>query len=96
MNDFPDLEIKELSAQNVATLREIYTVHGAVFDHLHEDFILYSPGNNKIAGVYVGAEGMKKHFDLMDSMTENTLVHNLQGTFLADEEWGNGRSSTHS
>ncbi|MCJ2188444.1 nuclear transport factor 2 family protein [Novosphingobium beihaiensis] len=69
-------------------LKGVYANPETVFSKLHPDFMLYSPGQNLIAGVFHGAEGMKAHFEQMDAMTSNTLTHNLTGTYLADGGWG--------
>lgn len=73
---------------NLELLKHVYNNPETVFDHLHPDFVLYSPGQSRIAGVFLGVEGMREHFELMDSMTGNTLKHNLTGTYLADDDWG--------
>ena len=69
-------------------LRDIYETSGNVYKYLHDDFVLYSPGASLIAGTFHGADGMREHFALMKGLTNDTLHHALQGTYLADEKWG--------
>lgn len=73
---------------NVELLKGVYANPETVFACLHPEFVLYSPGQNRIAGIFHGAEGMRRHFEQMDEMTDHTLKHNLTGTYLADENWG--------
>lgn len=78
----------DAGAAKVELLKAIYAEPAIVFDHLHPDFTLHSPGSSPIAGTFKGAEGMKAHFAHMDGLTGDTLKHDLTGTFLADENFG--------
>lgn len=68
-------------------LKTIYADSDALAPNLHPDFKLYSPGQNLVAGVFDGLEGMFQHVGQMNELADDGM--SLEGhTFLADENWG--------
>jgi len=73
----------------VAFLKRIYTHDRvALFGAMKADFKLHSPGQNLIAGTYVGPEGFTAHVNHMKELCGDTFREELQDTFLANENWG--------
>ena len=73
---------------NVELLKKIYANPDLVFEHLHPDFTLHSPGNSPIAGTFHGAEGIREHFADMDARSTGSFNHDVHEAYLADENWG--------
>ena len=68
-------------------LEKIYANPELVFDHLHPDFTLHSPGQGLIAGTFSGAEGMKAHFAKMQELSGGSLKQVRVDNVLADDTW---------
>lgn len=74
---------------NLELLKRIYAKdREALFGNMREDFTVHSPGQNILAGTYVGAQAFKDHIARIHALTDNTFKEELQGTFFADETWG--------
>jgi len=55
---------------------------------MRDDFTVHSPGQNILAGTYVGPEAFKAPIARIHAETDNTFHEELQGTFFADDTWG--------
>ncbi|QKS00093.1 nuclear transport factor 2 family protein [Sphingomonas sp. CL5.1] len=73
----------------IALLKRIYAHdREALYGNMRPDFTVHSPGQNLIAGTYVGPEAFKAHMAKMQSLCGNTFREELQDTFLANDTWG--------
>lgn len=73
----------------VALLNRIYAHdREALFGNMRPDFTVHSPGQNILAGTYVGPEAFKAHIERIHALTNNTFKEELQNTFLANDTWG--------
>lgn len=72
---------------SIELLKKIYNDANLVFDYLHPDFTLHSPGQNLIAGTYYGADGIREHFADMERLSGGSFNHDVHETFLADDNW---------
>jgi ketosteroid isomerase-like protein len=72
----------------VELLETIYRKPGRLFDHLHPDFTVHSPGNSPIAGTFHGADGMREHVMYMHERSGGSFRHDTHETYLADDNWG--------
>lgn len=72
----------------VELLKKIYANPELVFEHLHPDFTLHSPGRSPIAGTFYGAEGIRKHFADFERLSSGSYKHDVQEAYLADDNWG--------
>lgn len=73
---------------NVQLLKDIYANPELVFEHLHPDFTLHSPGQSPIAGKFYGADGIREHFADMDRLSADSFNHDVKEAYLADDNWG--------
>jgi ketosteroid isomerase-like protein len=73
----------------VDLLKRIYAHdREALYGSMRPDFTVHSPGQNLIAGTYVGAEAFKAHMQKMQALCNHTFEEELQDTFLANDTWG--------
>jgi len=73
----------------VDLLKRIYAHdREALYGNMRHDFTVHSPGQNLIAGTYVGSEAFKAHMAKMQALCDHTFREELQNTFLANDTWG--------
>ena len=73
----------------IVLLKRIYAKdREALFGAMRDDFTVHSPGQNLIAGTYVGPQAFKDHMARMQALCNHTFKEELQDTFLANDTWG--------
>ena len=71
----------------VELLKQIYSDPNALPGHLHPEFKLHAPGQNRVAGEFAGLDGLMTHLGAMQDLSGGTMKLDAH-TFLADETWG--------
>lgn len=69
-------------------LKKIYANPEIVFDYLHPDFTLHSPGQSQVAGNFKGADGLVQHLGHLDELSGGSFNHDVKEAYLADDKWG--------
>lgn len=74
---------------NVALLKKIYARdRDTFFSMVTPGYACHTPGASPVAGTVFGADGMRRHIEQGQALTDGTFRVTHQGNFLADDHFG--------
>lgn len=74
---------------NVALLRKIYARdRDTFFSMVTPDYVCHTPGSSPVAGRVSGADGMRRHIEQGQALSNGSFRVTHQGVFLADDRYG--------
>jgi ketosteroid isomerase-like protein len=74
---------------NAALLRKIYARdRDTFFANVTHDYVCHTPGASQVAGRVSGADGMRRHIEQGQQLSDGSFRVSHKGFFLADDHWG--------